>query len=123
MIRSILTLALLIVVSGCHRTQYFNVRPQQAPVEATALENSMGSLTRAGGWQSFFLWGLVPGSKTLDASALCGGPENIGMITTRRSFLEGLVASLAGFYINIYSPWDGAVYCSTRLNAPNHASP
>jgi hypothetical protein len=111
MIRYILTLALLVVMGGCHRTQYVNVRPQQVPLEATAQESSMSSLTRVGGWQSFFLWGLAPGAKKIDASAACKTPENIGMITTRRSFLEGLVAALSGFYINIYSPWDGAVYC------------
>jgi hypothetical protein len=111
MIRTILTLALLIVVSGCHRTQYINMRPQQAPQAVALQENSMSSLKRVGGWQSFFLWGLAPGTKRIDARAACKTPENIGMISTRKTFLEGLVASLSGFYINIYSPWDGAVYC------------
>lgn len=32
-------------------------------------------------------------------------------IETRQTFLEGLVESFAGYYINVYSPYDAKVIC------------
>jgi hypothetical protein len=63
------------------------------------------------GWQHFFLWGWVPVERTIDVKQECGGAGNVAAIRTRQTFLEGLVAAVAGFYVNIYSPWDGAVDC------------
>ena len=111
MYRAIVALSISLLISGCYRTEYANMRPQQAPMSSPVQESAVNPLSSAGGWQSFFLWGLVPGTITIPATQACGAPENIGVIKTRRSFLEGLVASVAGFYVNIYSPWDGAVYC------------
>jgi len=92
--------------TGCFRTHYANfcdANPNRGisyePVEAT-------------GWQSFFIYGWAPGEKRIDAAEECGGTEKIDSIRTRRTFLEGLVAAFAGYCINIYSPWDGAVYCT-----------
>jgi hypothetical protein len=47
----------------------------------------------------------------VDASAYCHGTERIERIETRRSFVQGLIAALAGYYINIYSPYTGRVVC------------
>jgi hypothetical protein len=66
-------------------------------------------------WQSFFLFGLAPGERTFDASDQCGSAENIESIRTRRTFFQGLIAAVAGVYlINIYSPYDAAVWCRER---------
>lgn len=62
-------------------------------------------------WRSFFLWGWVPGELHVDAQDACGGTEQIDSIETRRTFAQGLVAAVAGFYVNVYSPYNGAVYC------------
>lgn len=106
----ILVLALavsLLASSACFRTRYVQLAPRE-PGEpaATYLPEK-----KNGGWQSFFLWGWVPGTRKIDAEAMCGGTRRIESIRTRRTFLEGLVAALAGYYVNIYSPYDGAVYC------------
>ena len=73
--------------------------------------DAINPLSRTGGWQSFFIYGWVPGEKVINATAACGGVEKIGVIRTRQTFLEGVVARVAGGYINVYSPWDGVVYC------------
>lgn len=107
--RWVTCLVLSLFLVSCYRTHYVNFSPQnpeRAPA-ATAAE----PVKRGGGWRSFFLWGWVPGEMQIDARQKCGGAENVESVKTRRTFLEGLVAALAGFYINIYSPWDGAVYC------------
>ena len=90
----------------CDRTHYASfsdANPNRGisylPVEAT-------------GWQSFFVYGWAPGEKRIDAAEECGGTEKIHSIRTRRTFLEGLVPAFAGYYIDIDSPWDGAVYCT-----------
>jgi hypothetical protein len=62
-------------------------------------------------WRHFFLWGWVPGELRIDAQDACGGTEQIDSIETRRTFAQGLVAAVAGFYVNVYSPYNGAVYC------------
>jgi hypothetical protein len=105
--RIIATLLLCLSLSACYRTHYANfsaANPDRAPQQAEPPRSS-------GGWQHFFLWGWVPSERTFDAQQTCGGTENIDSVQTRRTFLEGLVAAFAGYYINIYSPWDGAVHC------------
>ena len=97
-----------LVLSACYRTHYVNFSPQnplRAP--AAAPEKPVRS-----GWQHFFIWGWVPDERIIDARAACGGSQSVDSIKTRRTFLEGLVAAFAGYYINVYSPWDGAIYCS-----------
>ena len=69
---------------------------------------------RVTGWQHFFLYGWVPGERRIDARERCGDAEKIHSIQTRRTFVEGFVAAFAGYYINIYSPWNGAVYCTEQ---------
>ncbi|MEN8183664.1 MAG: hypothetical protein ABFS46_14135 [Myxococcota bacterium] len=107
--RCITCLVLSLFLASCYRTHYVNFSPQnpdRAPAATAAAPVRSG-----GGWQDFFLYGWVPGELTIDARQKCRGAENVDSVRTRRTFLEGLVAAVAGFYINIYSPWDGAVYC------------
>lgn len=102
------TLLLCAVLSGCFRTTYVNLHPADAapPSEPPSVQPRRG-----GAWQSFFLYGWVPGDRQIDAAARCGGGEHVESIETRRTFLEGLVAAFAGYYINVYSPWNGRVNC------------
>ena len=107
----IISTFIIISLTGCFRTEYANVLPKEAPMSVPVSPEAINPLSRSGGWQSFFIYGWVPGEKVINATAACGSAEDIGVIKTQRTFLEGLVAAIAGFYINIYSPWDGAVYC------------
>jgi hypothetical protein len=90
---------------GCHRTVYYGlsdpatVGSQTVPVEPTSR------------WQHFFLFGWVPSERTIDARAACGGTHKIREIRTRQTFLQGLIETLASYYVNIYSPWTGEVVC------------
>ena len=105
-------LALLLVsfaLSGCFRTVYRNLHAADAPpaveTQATLTKRSKGS------WQSFFLYGWLPNPRDVDAAEQCGGEEHVSTIETENSFLTGLVGAVAGYYINIYSPWRGHVTC------------
>lgn len=95
------------LVSGCFRTTYTNLAP---PTDA-ALTPVAATKPKSSGWQSFFLYGWIPDEKQIDAAAFCGGAEHVRAIETERSFLQGLVTSFAGFYVNIYSPFTGRVVC------------
>jgi hypothetical protein len=110
--RLVILALLLVVGSGCYRTHYENFSPANPMRAADAPPTYVGKR----GWTHFFIWGWVPAEEFIDARAICGGPENVHAIETRRTFLEGLVAAFAGYYINIYSPWDAKVIC--RRPAP-----
>jgi hypothetical protein len=102
---------LALCLPACYRTYYARFSPPRADESRPQAEYLPDKKT---GWQSFFVYGWAPGEKEIDAVALCGSADSIHSIRTRRTFLEGLVAAFAGYYINIYSPWDGAVYCAGR---------
>lgn len=104
---SLLVLVLL-AGAGCYRTRYVQFAPRATGEPAAPLSHE-----KKGGWQSFFVWGWFPLWRDFDAGELCGGSEHVEAIATRRTFLEGLVAAVAGFYVNIYSPWDAAIHCRT----------
>lgn len=109
--RFVAVLLLCLSLTACYRTHYANFSPQNPNRPGAAA--APAPIRSTNGWQHFFLWGWVPVERTIDAKQECGGSENVAAIRTRRTFLEGLVAAVAGFYVNIYSPWDGAVDCST----------
>jgi hypothetical protein len=106
--RIVIPLFCLSLATACYRTHYTNFSPANPNRTPQAAQQPV---KRGSGWQHFFIYGWVPSELTIDARNDCGEADNIESIRTRRTFLEGLVASVAGFYINIYSPWDGAVYC------------
>ena len=113
--RVVFLLALTLLTS-CYRTHYENfspANPNRAPLQQPTPRHQHGS-----GWRSFFLWGWVPSEIVIDARTACGGAENVDSIETRRTFVEGLVAAFAGFYVNIYSPYNGAVFCRPPAPAP-----
>jgi hypothetical protein len=103
--------ALLLVsfaAAGCFRTRYVNLAPLAArPTEE--LPNVDRGTPRS--WQHFFVFGWAPGERVIEASDECGGVEHIRRIETRRTFVQGLIATFAGYYINIYSPYSGGVIC------------
>lgn len=107
-----LVLAACATALGCYRTHYVHFAPQAAP-PAGASEDSAPppEPLRVSGWQSFFLYGWVPSERRIDARELCGGADAIESIRTQQTFLQGLVAAFAGYIVNIYSPYDAAVYC------------
>ena len=114
-VRIAATLLLCLVLSACYRTHYVNFSPDN-PVRGAALASDKPVRN---GWQHFFIWGWVPNEKIIDAREACGGSQNVDSIKTRRTFLEGLVAAFAGYYINVYSPWDGAIYCAQPTRSPS----
>jgi hypothetical protein len=110
-----LTLALCIALCGCFRTRYVNLHPPDAAPPAATTPSAQRP---SGGWQSFWVFGWFPSDKVVDAIARCGGSEHVASIETRQTFLEGLVAAFAGYYINIYSPWNGRVNCNVPSPTP-----
>jgi hypothetical protein len=97
----------LTLMTACYRTHYMNfspANPNRAPQQAAPVKAGRA-------WQHFFIYGWVPSALPIDARGACGRAENVHSIETRRTFLEGLVAAFAGYFINIYSPWNAAVYC------------
>ncbi len=63
------------------------------------------------GWRHFFVYGWAPSERVIDARGYCGGAEYVQEIETRQTFVQGPIATFAGYYINIYSPWTGEVVC------------
>ena len=105
--RPLVLMAFLIATGGCFRTTYHHLEPPSSlssprPAQWTRDDS---------GWQHFFVYGWAPSERVIDAAARCGGPEQVQEIRTRQTFVEGLVATFAGYYINIYSPYNGEVVC------------
>ena len=105
--KRLVAIALLGSLLGCYRTLYVNFSPENPDRGAERYVP-----VRVTSWQHFFVWGWFPIERRIDARDRCGSAENIDSIQTRRTFLEGLGAAFAGYYINVYSPWNGAVYCA-----------
>jgi len=106
-VTAVVCASVVLASSGCFRTQYVNfVAPYQEPVAFNATPSGAPS-----SWQHYFLFGWIPASRTLKAGEACGGADRIQSIETRETFLQGFVAMLASYYVNIYSPYTGKVVC------------
>jgi hypothetical protein len=103
--------AALVFQTSCHRTVYVNLRPPGAVSTASDQGHQYHRGESGSGWQHFFMWGWFPITKVIDGEKVCGGPNRVLEIRTQRTFLEGLVGALAGYYVNIYNPYDGRVVC------------
>jgi hypothetical protein len=104
---------LVLAATGCARTVYTNLHPQMPlPAAETAGDRSSPQY-----WRHFFVFGWVPGELEIDAQYYCNGTEHIERIETRRSFVQGLIAAVAGYYINVYSPYTGRVVCDRHVAA------
>ena len=106
--RTGIVLLLAMACTGCFRTVYSHLTPSVAERAATTPQPHERD---AENWQHFFLYGWVPSEKVIDAAFACGGVEHVRRIETEQSFAQGLVATFAGYYINIYSPYTGHVVC------------
>ncbi len=98
---------LLCFATGCYRTHYVHLYGQN---DAAPISQTGQSAQYSSSWQNFFIFGWVPGERAIDSGHLCGA-AGVAEIQTRRSFLQGLVAAITSFYINIYSPWTGETVC------------
>ena len=115
------TLALCAALAlGCFQTHYVNFSPQN-PMRGDAAPEQ--PVKAGASWRSFFLFGVAPAEVRVDAARACGGAENVDSIRTQQTFAQGLVEEIAGYYINIYSPWDGAVYCKRDPRSTAAATP
>lgn len=122
--RAAVLLALLACVacSSCFRTTYNNFTP--LPSRAAADESPPAQPTPAvphtppSSWQHFFVWGWFPTERRIDAGKACGGAEHVKEINTRQTFLQGLIEAFAGYYVNIYAPYTGAVVCDQPGQEP-----
>ncbi len=106
----VLVLVLLACCAGCYQATYQHLGPPPPPQEgvpASAAGNGKG-------WQHFFVYGWVPNRKIIRAAEICGGADQIDRIETGQTFVQGLIESLASFYINIYSPYTGRVVCRSQ---------
>ena len=106
--RYIAMILVLVCCAGCYRTTYRNVSPE---TDALKKLKSAEKVAASNSWQSFFIYGWVPSERVINVSETCKGALNVDEIQTRRTFGQGLVAAFANYYINIYSPFDGAVLC------------
>ena len=97
----------LVFTFGCYKTRYVNLYSKDYSIP----EDSVPANPRISGWQHFFLFGLAPGEKVIDSAELCG-EGYVKEIHTRQTFPQGLVAVLASYYINIYSPYTGETVCA-----------
>lgn len=100
------SLLLVLAVAGCYRTHYVNLQP---PERTTA--SATPTRSGASGWQHFFLFGWLPRERVYSADQVCGPNAEVQEIRTQRSFLQGLVAILASYYVNIYSPYGAEIFC------------
>lgn len=107
MIRLFAVVAIAVSCAACFRTTYTNLAPP--PAQAVAAADA--EVEAPGSWQHFFVWGWVPGEHWINAAGACGGAEHVKRIETRQTFLQGLIEQLASYYVNIYSPYTGAVIC------------
>lgn len=57
--------------------------------------------------QHFYVWGLAPESRTVDASAACNGGQ-IKQMQTQHTFFNGLLGALT---LGIYAPRTARVWC------------
>ena len=101
----------LLTNTACYRTRYVNLPPTPEP-SAAATDTQPKSPS---GWRHFFIWGWAPGERVIDAAEECGGAEKVESIETRRRFVQGVIAAFAGYYINIYSPYEGKVICEGQI--------
>ncbi len=108
MIRLCVALLTLLVAGGCHRTSYSNLAPLSLKSQG---ESSTVSRVPQPRWRHFWLYGWAPGEMVIDAAATCGGASHISRIDTRKTFAQGLMLLFTTYYINVYSPYTGAVVC------------
>lgn len=102
----LLTVVLVVGSGGCYRTIYQRLEPP-----AATPDESVTFRERDSGWQHFFVFGWFPSEKVIDTRKRCGDAQRVKEIRTQQTFAQGLIATFAGYYVNIYSPYTGQVVC------------
>jgi len=106
-----LVLVALFANAACFRTVYTDLQPRGAPPPPESTESRSHHQNKD--WQSYFLFGWIPGEKRIDAARLCGGDEHVARIETEQTWFQALTTTviLAAAWLGIYSPWRAAVIC------------
>jgi hypothetical protein len=112
---SVLALGAALLLTDCFRTRYINLAPHPA-LEAAATAPTPPQPKPHSSWQHFYLWGWVPSERVIPAAEICGGREWVQEIRTEQRFVQRLIEDFAGYYVNIYAPYDGRVVCSGDLD-------
>lgn len=108
----VLVLILAATIStGCYRTVYSGLTPPISEQTGRA-EPAPEPNDPSYGWHHFFFWGVDPPEEVIDAAKICGGTQYVERIETEQSFLQGLIEAIAGYYVNIYSPYTARVVCT-----------
>ena len=100
----------LIFGVGCYTTTYYNFGPEPQS-EASEAPHSGLEPEDPQYWRSFWVYGWFPGELRIDAARSCGGVEHVKSLETDQTFVQGLIETFAGYYINIYSPYSARVVC------------
>ena len=56
----------------------------------------------------------------IKANQACGPAARVREIRTQQTFTQGLVAVLASYYVNIYSPYNAEVFCAPDATDREH---
>ncbi len=114
----ILVLIVMLSISGCYRTVYLNVQGDKNPTKVTLEQIEKLPDYENSDWLHYFVNGLAPDERIINAAQTCGGAEHITGITTRQTFLQGLVHGATTYYVvSIYTPYDGHVVCdNTKIS-------
>ena len=90
------TLALCLLLTGCY-TQRFPISARNVAYEPTHSEMKI-----------FLLWGLALQPQYTDPAQICGGLNNVAVVETKMSFIDGLIGALT---FGIITPQTANVYC------------
>ena len=93
--KMLLATALALLITGCAQ-QTFTVQNKPAAVAPEAITGM------------FFVSGIGQ-KKTVDATKICGGAENVVKTETQQTFVNGLLGFIT---LGIYTPLEARVYCS-----------
>jgi len=111
MSRATVLILLVVTTAGCYRTTYSHLAPPMSEQTGQA-EPRTSPTDPTYGWHHFFFWGVDPPEEVIDAAKICGGTQYIERLETEKSIVQGFIEAIAGYYVNIYSPYTGRVVCS-----------
>ena len=87
------------MLSGCYASR-FPIMQRNVASEPTQSETKL-----------FFLWGLVPQPQYTNPAQICGGLNNVGVVETKTTFIDGLIGALT---FGIVAPQTANVYCANN---------
>ena len=93
--KMLLATALALLITGCSTDVYCS-------------KQTGSSGTKGNHHHHFFVSGIGQ-KKTVDATKICGGAENVVKTETQQTFVNGLLGFIT---LGIYTPLEARVYCS-----------